>query len=77
MQKSGGHDAWIEYHPVVVTLNVLPSASDTCYALADGIQIVRNDVIVKSIQRSLSQMNGNSDGSDVKVNVSITVNLCK
>ena len=68
---------WLQKGTVAVTLNILPSASDACYVLADGIQIVRNDVIIKSLQRSLSQMNGNSDGSDVAVNVSITVNLCK
>jgi hypothetical protein len=62
---------------VVVTLNVPPSTSNSCYVLADGIRIVRNDLALVSIQRSLNQMNGNSDGSDVEVNVSAAVNLCK
>jgi prepilin-type N-terminal cleavage/methylation domain-containing protein len=62
---------------VVVTLSVPQSTSDTCYVLADGIRIVRNDLKVRSVQRSLSRMNGNSDGCDAKVNVSVTVNLCK
>ena len=62
---------------LVVTLGVPPSASSNCYVLAGGIRIVRNDLAVVSVHRAFNQMNGNSDGSDVEVNVSATVNLCK
>ncbi len=62
---------------VVVTLGVPSSATNTGCVLADAVRIVRNDLQVLSIQRALNQMNGNSDGSDVNVNLSATVNLCK
>ena len=52
-----------------------PPASDY-YILADGMRLVlRNDVNIKSIERSLGVQNGTSGGTDVTAHVVVSVNL--
>jgi hypothetical protein len=71
---------YLNAHDVIqVTLGSIqvqePSDETTRYAVADAVRLVQNVVKVRSLERSMGGVNGNSNGADVTVHTAILINL--